>query len=311
MSTYTADGTYTTNGLEREQKTKAERPPAAAAPFCCSRLSHGSEGEQVALVRTADAKFYIQGPEPGKYYNSRNLGATGHLPRFDEHQPIRLFFQEDKVAGLLKTAPSLCAPQDQPTAKFAHHPPPPPPPPPPASPPMHAPAYSTPLQMVRPAPPAATAASAPYHAAADHSRAAASSAAAAAAGAAALPAPHSVLPPSTGASAAPPAAAAPAAAPVVSSTAALLISPNFLRDLTHQHDWEFGALAELVHNSRDAKAKNCRISVQRLGALKKPHLIVSDDGVGMTHQELKVCIIAHQCARESESTEWTPVPIRV
>jgi DNA topoisomerase VI subunit B len=66
-----------------------------------------------------------------------------------------------------------------------------------------------------------------------------------------------------------------------------MINSHFLRDLTHQHDWLFGALAELVHNSRDAHAKTCRISVQRLGAAQKPHLIVEDDGSGMTHTELR------------------------
>ena len=64
------------------------------------------------------------------------------------------------------------------------------------------------------------------------------------------------------------------------------ISHHFLRDLTHQHDWCWGAIAELVHNSKDAGAKSCKIYVRLIGPSKVPHLVVEDDGSGMTHKEL-------------------------
>ena len=125
------------------------------------------------------------------------------------------------------------------------------------------------------------------HDAASHAHAASSSVATASPALSTTVAPPPALPPAAAPAAAPGAAGSTPSAESNSSTAALMVSSSFLRDLTHQHDWLFGALAELVHNSRDAHAKTCRISVQRLGAAQKPHLIVEDDGVGMTHTELR------------------------
>jgi len=44
-------------------------------------------------------------------------------------------------------------------------------------------------------------------------------------------------------------------------------------------------LGELVHNAHDAGAKNCRIFTRLID--RQPHLIVDDDGSGMTHDELR------------------------
>jgi hypothetical protein len=70
-----------------------------------------------------------------------------------------------------------------------------------------------------------------------------------------------------------------------------MISPAFLRDLTHQHDWLFGAVAELIHNSRDAGATRITVSVRhQFGSPLPPIFVVDDDGSGMSHEELRLML---------------------
>lgn len=65
--------------------------------------------------------------------------------------------------------------------------------------------------------------------------------------------------------------------------------PSYLETLGQTHDsWIFGAIAELVDNSRDAKATKLEISMTTLRKDGKdiPMLSVIDDGYGMSHQEI-------------------------
>ncbi|KAJ9557553.1 hypothetical protein OSB04_012167 [Centaurea solstitialis] len=67
--------------------------------------------------------------------------------------------------------------------------------------------------------------------------------------------------------------------------------PNFLKTLAQTHsDWIFGAVAELVDNSRDAKATKLDISIDmiysRIADKEIPMLAVVDDGIGMGHEEI-------------------------
>lgn len=69
--------------------------------------------------------------------------------------------------------------------------------------------------------------------------------------------------------------------------------PKFLEGLSHQHtSWVFGAIAELVDNARDAKAKRLSISVVLvdLEGQQVPMLCVENDGCGMDDKEMKVML---------------------
>nr|GLL19046.1 MORC family CW-type zinc finger protein 3-like [Ipomoea trifida] len=67
--------------------------------------------------------------------------------------------------------------------------------------------------------------------------------------------------------------------------------PSYLKTLGHTHSgWIFGAIAELIDNSKDAKATKLEISIDLI-YLKSvgeeiPMLSVIDDGCGMTHKEI-------------------------
>ncbi|KAK3223120.1 hypothetical protein Dsin_010145 [Dipteronia sinensis] len=67
--------------------------------------------------------------------------------------------------------------------------------------------------------------------------------------------------------------------------------PSYLQTLGQAHSgWIFGAIAELVDNSRDAKATKLDISIEDVYFSKAGKTIqmlaVRDDGHGMTHQEI-------------------------
>ncbi|KAF5206034.1 Morc family cw-type zinc finger protein [Thalictrum thalictroides] len=65
--------------------------------------------------------------------------------------------------------------------------------------------------------------------------------------------------------------------------------PSYLRTLGQTHSgWVFGAIAELIDNSRDAKATKLDIFIQSVMKDGKqiPMLSVIDDGHGMSHQEI-------------------------
>ncbi|CAL9064053.1 unnamed protein product [Musa banksii] len=67
--------------------------------------------------------------------------------------------------------------------------------------------------------------------------------------------------------------------------------PSYLRTLSQTHaGWIFGAIAELVDNSRDAKASRLDIFVEYLYFKKSgdkiPVLSIVDDGHGMSHTEI-------------------------
>ncbi|XP_059644308.1 uncharacterized protein LOC132286071 isoform X2 [Cornus florida] len=71
--------------------------------------------------------------------------------------------------------------------------------------------------------------------------------------------------------------------------------PSYLKTLGQAHSgWIFGAVAELVDNSRDAKATKLEISIETVYSknvgLEIPMLSVIDDGHGMTHQEIVTMI---------------------
>lgn len=57
-----------------------------------------------------------------------------------------------------------------------------------------------------------------------------------------------------------------------------------MRDKTHT--WPFGAAAELIHNSSDARATEVRVSIDNLGPDEDKNFVVVDNGSGMTHQEM-------------------------
>ncbi|XP_019172421.1 PREDICTED: MORC family CW-type zinc finger protein 3-like [Ipomoea nil] len=82
--------------------------------------------------------------------------------------------------------------------------------------------------------------------------------------------------------------------------------PSYLKTLGHTHSgWIFGAIAELVDNSRDAKATKLEISIDLI-YLKSvgeeiPMLSVIDDGCGMTHQEiLQMISFGHRQPEEDD-----------
>lgn len=67
--------------------------------------------------------------------------------------------------------------------------------------------------------------------------------------------------------------------------------PSYLKTLGQTHsDWIFGAIAEFVDNSRDAKATTLDISIDmiysRIVGKEIPMLAVVDDGHGMNHEEI-------------------------
>ncbi|KAI3668913.1 hypothetical protein L6452_40130 [Arctium lappa] len=67
--------------------------------------------------------------------------------------------------------------------------------------------------------------------------------------------------------------------------------PSYLKTLGQTHsDWIFGAVAEFVDNSRDAKATKLDISIDmiysRIVGKEIPMLAVVDDGHGMSHEEI-------------------------
>ncbi|XP_071710948.1 uncharacterized protein [Rutidosis leptorrhynchoides] len=69
------------------------------------------------------------------------------------------------------------------------------------------------------------------------------------------------------------------------------VHPSFLKTLGQTHaDWIFGAVAELVDNSKDANATMLDISIEMIyfKAAKReiPMLAVKDDGHGMSHEDL-------------------------
>lgn len=62
----------------------------------------------------------------------------------------------------------------------------------------------------------------------------------------------------------------------------------FLNYADKTHTWAFGAVAELIHNSADAKATEVRVSLDTLGPNQDANFVVVDNGHGMTHQEMLV-----------------------
>ncbi|XP_060193891.1 uncharacterized protein LOC132623187 isoform X3 [Lycium barbarum] len=67
--------------------------------------------------------------------------------------------------------------------------------------------------------------------------------------------------------------------------------PSYLKTLGHTHSgWIFGAIAEFVDNSRDAKATKLEISIDMIFSKavgrEIPMLCIIDDGCGMNHQEM-------------------------
>ncbi|XP_078174161.1 uncharacterized protein LOC144567845 isoform X1 [Carex rostrata] len=71
--------------------------------------------------------------------------------------------------------------------------------------------------------------------------------------------------------------------------------PTYLKTLSQTHaGWIFGALAELVDNSRDARSKRLDINIESLYSKKEgrkiPVLSVVDDGQGMSHDEMMTMI---------------------
>ncbi|KAL6993329.1 hypothetical protein U1Q18_011446 [Sarracenia purpurea var. burkii] len=67
--------------------------------------------------------------------------------------------------------------------------------------------------------------------------------------------------------------------------------PSYLKTLGQAHSgWIFGAIAELVDNSRDAEANKLEVSIDmvysKIDGKDIPMLSVLDDGHGMSHQEI-------------------------
>ena len=61
---------------------------------------------------------------------------------------------------------------------------------------------------------------------------------------------------------------------------------TFINLADKTHDWPFGAIAELIHNSSDAEATEVRVSLEDLGPDKDTNFVVIDNGRGMTHPEM-------------------------
>ncbi|XP_020103048.1 MORC family CW-type zinc finger protein 4-like isoform X2 [Ananas comosus] len=82
--------------------------------------------------------------------------------------------------------------------------------------------------------------------------------------------------------------------------------PSYLRTLSQTHaGWIFGAIAELVDNSRDADASRLDISIESLYSKKEgkrvPVLSVIDDGHGMSHTEImRMLSFGHKQPNEDE-----------
>ncbi|XP_066372244.1 uncharacterized protein [Miscanthus floridulus] len=71
----------------------------------------------------------------------------------------------------------------------------------------------------------------------------------------------------------------------------IVADPSYLRTLSQTHaSWIFGAIAELIDNSRDAGASRLSISIEHLFSKKAqkkiPVLSVIDDGHGMTYPDM-------------------------
>ncbi|KAL5652262.1 hypothetical protein ACJX0J_037720, partial [Zea mays] len=71
----------------------------------------------------------------------------------------------------------------------------------------------------------------------------------------------------------------------------IVADPSYLRTLSQTHaSWIFGAIAELIDNSRDAGASRLSISIEHLFSKKAqkkiPVLSVIDDGHGMTYPDI-------------------------
>ncbi|KAL2905949.1 MORC family CW-type zinc finger protein 3 [Bienertia sinuspersici] len=67
--------------------------------------------------------------------------------------------------------------------------------------------------------------------------------------------------------------------------------PSYLKTLGQAHSgWVFGAIAELVDNSRDASASRLAIAIETIYAktvgAEIPMLSITDDGIGMNHEEI-------------------------
>ncbi|XP_072970468.1 uncharacterized protein [Typha angustifolia] len=83
--------------------------------------------------------------------------------------------------------------------------------------------------------------------------------------------------------------------------------PSYLRTLSQTHaGWIFGAIAELVDNSRDANASRLDISIECLYSKKAgkkiPVLSVIDDGHGMSHIEImRMLSFGHKQPNEEEA----------
>jgi len=61
---------------------------------------------------------------------------------------------------------------------------------------------------------------------------------------------------------------------------------TFINLANKTHIWAFGAAAELLHNSSDAKATEVRVSLEDLGPERETNFVVIDDGCGMTNSEM-------------------------
>ncbi|KAI3961807.1 hypothetical protein MKW92_038612 [Papaver armeniacum] len=78
-------------------------------------------------------------------------------------------------------------------------------------------------------------------------------------------------------------------------------NPNYLNTLGNAHsEWCFGAIAELVDNSRDAKATEIKISVEHHYSKNHdkdiPMLSIIDDGHGMAHEDL-IAMLSFGCKK--------------
>ncbi|WVZ79373.1 hypothetical protein U9M48_026955 [Paspalum notatum var. saurae] len=84
----------------------------------------------------------------------------------------------------------------------------------------------------------------------------------------------------------------------------IVADPSYLRTLSQTHaGWIFGAIAELIDNSRDAGASRLSISIESLFSKKAqgkiPVLSVIDDGHGMTYTDM-IRMISFGHKRQSE-----------
>mmetsp|Transcript_6969 Transcript_6969/g.17799 ORF Transcript_6969/g.17799 Transcript_6969/m.17799 type:complete len:808 (+) Transcript_6969:330-2753(+) len=71
----------------------------------------------------------------------------------------------------------------------------------------------------------------------------------------------------------------------------VMVGNSFLEEYEKRHKWAFGAFAELVQNANDARAKSFKIIYHRKGVSALPsHLVLEDDGVGMTADGMLSCM---------------------